>query len=226
MIETLKRNDIPFDEGDYQLIEYQDVYSVTEDKKVKVKDIGKKVALTNTFFFDYLKEYHIPTAFLRKDGESALKFSTFKEYPFRIKILNSADKRNSKIFGIKEGTELNLPVFEFHYGNCKESLISESHLIAFNLCNSEDMKLIIRICSKINAVLKSFFERRNEILAELSCHFGNHDDKVLLVGDFSPASLKIFPKDDSVKWTNPYKLTTASDVKKYTEHLFNIASIK
>ena len=77
MIETIKRNDIPFDEGDYQLIEYKDVYSVAEDKKVKVKDIGKKVALTNTFFFDYLKEYHIPTAFLRKDGESALKFSTF-----------------------------------------------------------------------------------------------------------------------------------------------------
>ena len=71
------------------------------------------------------------------------------------------------------------------------------------------MKLIIRICSKINAVLKSFFERRNEILAEISCHFGKHEDKVLLIGDFSPASLKFFPKDDSVKWVNPYKLSTA-----------------
>ena len=213
MIETLKRNDIPFDEGNYQLIEYQDVYSISDNKKVKVKDIGKKVALTNTFFFDYLRE-------------NALKFSTYKEYPFRIKILNSADKRNSKIFGIKEGTELTLPVFEFHYGNCKESLIGESHLIAFDLCNSEDMKLIIRICSKINAVLKSFFERRNEILAEISCHFGIHEEKVLLVGDFSPPSLKILPKDDSIKWTNPYKLSTASEVRKYTEHLFNIASIK
>ena len=117
MIETIKRNDIPFDEGNYQLIEYQDIYLINENKKAKVKDIGKKVALTNAFFFDYLKEYHIPTAFLRKDGENTLKFSTYKEYPFRIKILNSADKRNSKIFGIKEGSELNLPVFEFHYGN-------------------------------------------------------------------------------------------------------------
>lgn len=225
MIETFKRNDIPFDEENYQLIEYHDSYIISDDKKVKVKDIGKKVALTNAFFFDYLKEYHIPTAFLRKDSENALKFSTYQEYSFRIKILNTADKRNSKIFGIKEGIALNLPIFEFHYGCGKESLISESHLIAFDLCNTEDLKLITRICSKINAVLKSFFERRNEILAEVCCHFGKHEDKVTLIGDFSPASLKIFPKDESVKWTNPYKLSSAAEVKKYTEHLFNIASV-
>ena len=226
MIETILHKDIPFDEGNYQLIEYLDNYQIADGKKVKVKEIGKKIALTNAFFFDYLKEYHIPTAFLRKDGENSLKFSTYQEYPFRIKILNSADKRNSKIFGMKEGSELNLPIFEFHYGCSKESMISESHLIAFDLCNPEDMKLITRICSKINAVLKSFFERRNETLAEVCCHFGKYEEKVFLIGDFSPASLKIFPKDESVKWTNPYKLSSAAEVKKYTEHLFNIASVK
>jgi len=226
MVETLKHNNIPFDEGNYQLIEYLDNYSNGDGKKVKVKDLGKKVALTNAFFFDYLKEYHIPTAFLRKDGENSLKFSTYQEYSFRVKILNSADKRNAKIFGMKEGAELSLPVFEFHYGCGKESLISESHLIAFDLCNPDDMKLITRICSKINAVLKSFFDRRNEILAEICCHFGKLEDKVFLVGDFSPASIKIFPKDESVKWTNPYKLSTPTEIKKYTEHLFNIASVK
>lgn len=226
MVETIKRDDIPFDEGNYQMIEYLDSFLINDSKKVKVKDLGKKVALTNAFFFDYLKEYHIPTTFLRKDDNAALKFSVSKELPFRIKILNSADKRNSKIFGIKEGTELNLPVFEFHYGCGKESIISESHLIAFDLCNPEDMKLITRICSKINAVLKSFFERRNEILAEVCCHFGKHEDKVFLIGDFSPASIKIFPKEDSGKWINPYKLASAAEVKKYTDHLFNIASVK
>jgi len=226
MIETILHKDIPFDEGNYQLIEYLDNYQIADGKKVKVKEIGKKVALTNAFFFDYLKEYHIPTAFLRKDGDNSLKFSTYQEYPFRIKILNSADRRNSKIFGMKEGSELSLPIFEFHYGCGKESMISESHLIAFDLCNPEDMKLITRICSKINAVLKSFFERRNETLAEVCCHFGKHEDKVFLIGDFSPASLKIFPKDESVKWTNPYKLSSAAEVKKYTDHLFSIASVK
>lgn len=225
MVETLLHKDIPFDEGNYQLLEYLDSYQV-DGKKVKVKDLGKKVALISSFFFDYLKEYHIPTTFLRRDGENLLKFSTYKELAFRVKILNHADKRNAKIFGMKDGDELNLPVFEFHYGCGKESLISESHLISFDLCNTEDMKLITRICSKINAVLKSFFERRNENLAEVCCHFGKNDDKLFLIGDFSPASIKIYPKDDSGKWVNPYKLTTAAEVRKYSDHLFNIASVK
>lgn len=226
MVETLRHNDIPFDEGNYYKIEYFDSYETSDGKKVKVKDLGNKVTFINAFFLDYLKEYHIPSAFLRKDGDNSLKFSTNNGFLFRVKILNNTDKRNAKIFGMKEGSPLTLPVFEFHYGCGKESIISESHLIAFNLCNPEDMKLISRICSKINAVLKSFFERRNEILAEVCCHFGKYEEKVFLVGDFSPASLKIFPKDESVKWTNPYRLSTAAEVKKYTEHLFNIASVK
>lgn len=225
MVETLLHKDIPLDEGNYQVLEYLDSYQVN-GKKVKIKELGKKVASTSAFFFDYLKEYHIPTTFLRKDGENSLKFSTYKELAFRVKILNHADKRNAKIFGMKEGAELNLPVFEFHYGCGKESLISESHLISFDLCNTEDMKLITRICSKINAVLKSFFERRNENLAEVCCHFGKNDDKLFLIGDFSPASIKTYPKNESGKWVNPYKLTTAAEIRKYSDHLFNIASVK
>ncbi|KAB2848882.1 MAG: hypothetical protein F9K42_08150, partial [Ignavibacterium sp.] len=121
MVETLLHKDIPLDEGNYLLLEYLDNYQVN-GKKVKVKDIGRKIALTSAFFFDYLKEYHIPTTFLRKDGENSLKFSVSNELSFRVKILNNADKRNSKIFGMKEGAELNLPVFEFHYGCGKESI--------------------------------------------------------------------------------------------------------
>lgn len=226
MVETIIRNDIPFDKGSYQLIEYQDNYFIDDKKKLKIKDLGNKVALINAFFFDYLKEYHVPTAFLRIDGDNSLKLSTYTEYSFKIKILNTADKRNAKIFGLKEGAELNLPVFEFHYGCSKESVITESHLIAFDLCTPEDMKFITRVCSKINAVLKSFFERRNQVFAEVCCHFGKFEDKIFLTGNFTPASIKVFPKDESVKLPNPYKLKTALEVKKYTDHLFNIASVK
>jgi hypothetical protein len=52
------------------------------------------------------------------------------------------------------------------------------------------------------------------------------EDKVFFIGDFSPSSLKIFPKDETVKWTNPYKLSTTTEIKKYTDHLYNIASVK
>ena len=226
MIATTKQTDLPFDGANYQLIEFEDFFYLNGTKKIKIKDIGKKVASTNSFFFEYLQEYHIPNAFHIKDSDNSLKLLSTKEFPFRIKILNCADKRNAKIFSLKEGAEFALPIFEFHYGDGKDSVVCESHLISFNLCSTEDLKMITRICSKVNAVLKSFFERRNEIMAELSCTFGKSEDKILLTGDFSPTSLKIFPKDEAVKWTNPYKLTKALDVKKYTDHLYNIASVK
>ena len=226
MIITTKRNDLPFDEASYELIEYEDLFALNDKKKLKIKDLGKKVASTNAFFYEYLKEYHIPTAFHRKESDNALKFLSSKEYPFRIKILNSADKRNAKIFNIKENSELALPIFEFHYGFGKESVVCESHLISFDLCSVEDLKLITRICSKVNAVLRSFFERRNEIMAEISVYFGKLEDKVFVIGDFSPASLKIYPKEVTSKSINPYKLSTPGEVKKYTDHLFSIASVK
>jgi phosphoribosylaminoimidazole-succinocarboxamide synthase len=226
MIETTKQTDLPFDGANYQLIEFEDYFHFNGSKKTKIKDIGKKVASTNAFFFEYLHEYHIPTAFHRKEADNSIKLLSSKEYQFRIKILNCADKRNAKIFGLKEGAEFTLPIFEFNYGDGKESVVCESHLISFDLCSVEDLKMITRICSKVNAVLKSFFERRNEVMAELSCTFGKSEDKILLTGDFSPTSLKIFPKDETVKWTNPYKLTKSLEVKKYTDHLYNIASVK
>ncbi len=226
MIGTTIKTDLPFDESNYKLIEYEDNFYIDGKKKIKIKDIGKKVALTNAFFFDYLKEYHIPTAFHRQDSDNSLKFISTEDFSFKIKILNCSDKRNAKIFSLKEGEVLGLPIFEFHYGSGKESVVCESHLISFNLCSTEDLKMINRITSKINAVLKSFFERRNEILAEISCQFGKSEDKIFLTGDFSPASLKIFPKEKSEKWINPYKLSTATEIKKYTDHLFSIASVK
>lgn len=224
MIETNLKTDIPFDTGNYQILEFLDVFHIDNKKKTKIKDFGQKVAHLYTVFFEYLKEFHIPTAYMKKEKENSLRFVNFENLNFRVKILNSADKRTSKIFALKENSPLELPVFELHYGNQKESIISESHLISFNLCSTEDLKMINRICSKINAVLKSYFERRNSILAELSCTFGKFDGKVYLTGNFSPESLKVFPVNEDPKWKDPYNLSTAPNIKGYTDQLIRIIS--
>lgn len=86
------------------------------------------------------------------------------------------------------------------------------------------MKIIYRICSKVNAVLKSFFERRNELLAEVSCFFGKADSKIFLVNDMTPNSIKLIPAIKENKWINPYKISTPAEIKKYTDVLFNMTS--
>ena len=220
----MSKKEFFFDEKDYLVIEYDDAIPVNGDKKVKIKNLGERFASINSFFFDYLKEYHIPAAFIKSYNKNSIKLIKHKKFPFAIKILNVADKRTARIFGIKEGDVLNLPIFEIHTGNGKETMISESHLIAFDLCSVEQLKLINRICSKVNAVLKSFFERRSYILAETTCHFGKYDDKIFLVDDFTPKSLKIIPVKKEERHIDPYKFSTSAEIKHYTDHLFNIMS--
>lgn len=223
MLETIIHKQ-PIDDK-YIQIEYTDTISL-DKKKIKIKDIGEKTCELSHFFFEYTSGFQIPTAYVKKDESRILKFVNFTPFLFKVKILNVADKKIAKIFGLKEHSELKLPVFEFHYGEGKDTLISESHLISFNLCSQEDMKIILRISSKTNAVLKSFFDRRNENLAELYCTFGKFENKICLAGDFSPFGLMIYPKEENKKWTDPQKMSTAAEIKKYTDFLFNIVSPK
>lgn len=215
---------LPFDEHNYQIIEYDDYFYTERNKKVRVKDLGKKFSSINSFFYDYLKEYNIPCAYIKKTGNKSLLFVKYTPLSFTVKVLNSADKRISKIFSVKQGENLALPVIEYHFGNSKDSIISESHLISFNLCTYDDLKFINRLCSKINAVLRSFFERREETIAEFSCNFGKYEGKVYLTKDFSPLSLKIYRLNEDGKLPDPYKLETAGQMSKYTDHLYNFTN--
>lgn len=224
MIQTIVHKQTPLDDK-YIQVEFLDTVLV-DKSKLKIKDLGIKSVELSTYFFEYLTGYQVPTAYVKRDSENILKYVDYIEFKFLVKILNHSDKRISKVFGIKENTELRLPVYEFRYGDTKENLINESHLLSFDLCNSEDMKVILRISSKINAVLKSFFERRNEILTELDLRFGKFQDKIYVTGDFTPFGIKVFPIEESSKWTDPNKLNTTSEIKKYTEFLYNIVSPK
>ena len=218
------KKELPFDDQNYQFLEYPDYLTNGGAKKVKVKDLGTKFASINSFFMDYLKEFHIPAAFIKAQDHNSLKFIKHERLPFIVKILNLIDKRTAKIFSKKEGYSLKLPIFEYHYGIGKDSLVSESHLVTFDLCSIEDLKFINRICSKVNAVLKSFFERRGEILAEVDCSFGKNENKIYLVDDFTPRSLKIISLNGNNKSISPYKFDTPATVRKYTDHLFNVMS--
>jgi len=224
IFEDLLKKDNHDDNHTFQMVEYPDYFVDLNDNKIKSKNLGEKFAAINSFFLDYLKEYHIPSSFLKLENKTYLKYLKHDKYPFSVRILNVIDKRTSRIFHKKEFENLPLPVFELHYGVGKDTLISESHLISFDLCNIEDYKIINRICSKINAVMKSFFERRNSLLAEVICYFGKLDDKIYLLDDFTPASLKVIPLNKDNHFVDPYKFATSAEIKHYTDHLFNIMS--
>jgi phosphoribosylaminoimidazole-succinocarboxamide synthase len=201
------------------ILEYPDYFITQKNKKLASKNLGEKTAALNSYFFEYIKEYNIPSAYLKKVNKKSIAFLKVEEFPFRIRIINAADTRTSKIFSIKVGLPLQLPVMEYHFGDSKESLITESHIISFNLCTYDELKLINRICSKLNAIIKSFFERRNVSLLELTCRFGKFDGKVLLIDDFSSLSIKTSNDKTDAKFPDPFKIETAAQMNKYADFL-------
>jgi len=213
---------LPFDSDDYINHFYPDYILNGKSEKIKSKNIGADFARINMYFLDFLKKYHVPVASIKLVDENKIKYIKYSEIEFTVKILNYVDKHMAKIFKKKENEILNLPVYEYHHGISNNNLISESHLISFNLINFEQLKIINRICSKVNAVLSSYFERRGEFLGEMTCSFGEHRNKIYLVSDFTPLSLKILNLKNNHHSIDPYKLNTSSIVRKYTDFLLNL----
>ena len=203
-------------------IEYHDYFINQKHKKVTSKKLGEKTAELNSYFFEYVTGYNIATAYVKRESDKSISIYMVEEFPFTIKVINAADARTSRIFAIKNGSALQLPIIEYHCGDSKESLIGESHIISFDLCSYEELKLINRVCSKLNAIVKSFFERRNVSLLELTCRFGKFEGKVLLFADFSPQSIKITSNNANDKLPDAYKIETAAQMNKYSDFLLKL----
>ncbi len=218
----MRINTISNENKDHLEIIFSDTIEISQKplRQKKIKGIGEKFTKINAYFFEYLIGFNIPTAFNKLSSENQFHLNKFTQVPFLIKILNIVDKRTSKIFNINEYEHLSIPIIEIFKDDNSYSLITESHIIAFNLVTSLELRYIFRLCSKINAVLKNFFERRNLILAEVNCYFGKNENQIFTVGDFTPISLKIINKNNNS--INPYKIKTSKELELYTESIFNL----
>ena len=136
MQEDLLIRESSLDNNYSQIVEYPDTFSLNGEKLLKIKNLGERFAYFNLHFLDFLKEYHIPSAFVKIHNKNGIKFTKHSRLQFYIRILNITDKRTSKLFSLKESEPLNLPIFEVHFGLGKDTLISDSHLIAFDLCSN------------------------------------------------------------------------------------------
>jgi len=205
-------------------LNYGEIITLTGKKTVRIKNINLKFIKINSFFFDFLKGYNLPSGFINLTEGKNMIFQGHTVFPFYIKVLNIIDRRGAKVFGRSEGETLPLPVYELHYGAEKESLTNESQLVSLDMCSVEDLKMMFRIASKVNVVLKSFFERRSSVLAEVKCFFGKQDERIFLVNDFSPQGVKVFAAGEGAKAFNPYKLNNSESIKTYTDYLLNFTT--
>jgi phosphoribosylaminoimidazole-succinocarboxamide synthase len=182
---------------DTYLIHFENETEVNGKVK-KVPGIGEINQHCAVHFFQLLNSYNIPSSFLMSKPKDEIVVQKYEKLPIQVKIFNHVDRNSSKIFNVKVNERLITPIFEFYYDSRSKNLINESHLLAFNIATLDESKLITRIASKVNAILKSYFDRRNYNLAELNLEFGKFQDRIYLTSTFGYENIKLIPKDDSV----------------------------
>jgi phosphoribosylaminoimidazole-succinocarboxamide synthase len=173
---------------------------VDADGNVKGKVKGK-AAKNNEIsgqIFEYLESYNVMTHFISKLSDKEMQVKKSELLPLKIIISNAAEKSLSKKFGIQEGTILTAPIIEYYYKNdkLKNPVVNESHMNALNLIGQEEVHFLGRTVVKVNAVLKSFFERRNLILSELRLTLGRYKGYLLVGDEISPDTCNFFSVDN------------------------------
>ena len=173
-----------------------DATALDGKKKTKVKDKGALNNQISSYLFEYLEGYHIPTHFVQQISDCEMLVKRLEVIPINVIIRNTAAGTLSTHYGMKEGIDLPHPILE-HYlksNHFPPPLLNEYHILVMGLATPEELKLINRMASKVNVVLKSFFERRGLRLVDFTLEFGRHNGQILLGDEISPDTCRLWDR--------------------------------
>lgn len=160
----------------------------------KIKSKGAINAAISTMTFQFLESYHIPTHYVEDVKADEILTKKLEMIPVIVRVWNFATAELSKRFGAEKGNPLTCPIVEIvlKNENLKYPVINADHACTLGIATVEDMQTIDRYVRKINAVLKSFFDRRELRLVELNLEFGKYDGQIFLGDEISLDTCRFF----------------------------------
>lgn len=146
----------------------------------------------SSYLFRYLAGFHIPTHFIDKASSSSMLVTQLRMIPLEVQVHNTALGAVARRLGLKEGTDLTFPVIEHYYKHPEmgRSLVNEFHMYARDIATPEQLRVINRLASKTNVVLRSLFERRDLKLQSLCLEFGVANNRIVIGGEISPRTCR------------------------------------
>ncbi len=145
--------------------------------------------------YRYLSSYFIPTHFLDVVSDTEMTVVKLEMIPIEVVVRNIAAGSLLKRSDHKEGDVLPVPLLEFFLKDDDKGdpQISREGILEQELCTAEDLEILSRLALKTNAVLKSFWQRRNIKLVDFKLEFGkNHEGKIVLGDEISPDTCRFW----------------------------------
>jgi len=191
------------DNEDFYIQEFKDDATAFDGKKKgKIKNKGMINNQVSGHLFNYLESYHVPTHFVKTQSDNSMVIKKLDMIPVEVVMRNIATGSLVKKYGVKEGEELEHPILEYYLKDDEkhDPMINDHHVIAFGHADQDELKQIQRFALKINAVLKSFFYRRNLLLVDFKIEFGrNKNGKIVLGDEISPDTCRLWDSETKKK---------------------------
>lgn len=164
-----------------------------QDDSVKLPEKPVCAAKISEHIFKYLNSFRIPNHFIERVNDNELAVRKMEMIPVAVTVRNHASGSFCERFGLEDGAELEFPVVELVYKNYQIGypLVNETHILAFGVSTSNEMKTMQRIATKANAVMRSFMERRGFKLIDMWLEFGRFEDEVYIGDAIYPDTFRV-----------------------------------
>jgi len=190
------------DDPDLYVMQFRNDTSAFDGTKVaKLDDKGKVNNLFNAFIMGKLEAVGIKTHFVKTLSDTESLVRRLDMIPVECVVRNLAAGSICKRYGIKEGTEINPPTFEFFLKNDElhDPMINDFHIASFGWADPKHIEIMKTLTFQVNEVLKSLFLEAGMLLVDYKLEFGLHDGEVLLGDEFSPDGCRIWDKETRKK---------------------------
>lgn len=190
------------DDADRLILFFRNDTSAFDGKKLAQLDRkGMVNNKFNAFIMQKLQAAGIPTHFegLLSDQECVVKKLTM--LPVECVVRNQAAGSMCRRLGVKEGTMLNPPTFEFFLKDdaLGDPMINESHIETFGWATKAQVEQMKIMTFKVNEILKEIFLAGNMLLVDSKLEFGLFNGELVLGDEFSPDGCRLWDKDTKEK---------------------------
>lgn len=171
-------------------------------KKGTIKNKGFVNNQVSAHLFKYAGSYNIRTHFIDLYSDTAMLVYRLNMIPIEVVVRNIAAGSLLKKMKVEEGTRLEKPILEFYLKDDEKGdpQITEGDILGQELCSKDDLVMISKLSHKMNAILRSFFERRNILLVDFKLEFGKDNEERIVLGDeISPDTCRLWDRDSGEK---------------------------
>lgn len=202
-------------------IELDDLYGSNRNNEISVSNLQGNSLIISPQLFDYLKEFSLPLVFKQND-DTTDRDLRYSDTGFNIKIYNLADLYIEKATGVGLLNRLKNPAHLIFMNGKSNAPVSESLLYSLGISSPEELRSIIKFAYKLNAVMRSFFERRGVELVSFVSRFYISEGKFFIDGDFKYDDLLLIPVVEDKKIINHIKRPTIKSKEYYINFITKV----